>query len=357
MEKNKILIISNMYPNKEGGYFGIFVKTINENLKLSYEVKEVLLKGKSANKFINFFRYFFFYIHIIFELCFNKYHVIYVHFPTHSLPPILFFPFLKHKNIVFNFHGSDIMVESKLNTLFIKYFVLIKSYVKLVVVPSKILEDEILKKIHFNKIFVSPSGGIPDFFFNDIDSSKKVKSQNLRFLYISSLIESKGIFTLLDSVKQLYLKKGIELDLTIFGSENTDLLKTKMQELNNTKYLGVAKNDHLPYIFNDFDVLVFPTKRESLGLIGLEALACGIPVIGSDIPSINTYIKHNFNGLLFELENSIDLMNKIEFILNNPIECKRLQSNTRTSVLNFKQSTTAVNLNKKINEIIQDSRC
>ena len=49
MEKNKILIISNMYPNKEGGYFGIFVKTINENLKLSYEVKEVLLKGKSAN--------------------------------------------------------------------------------------------------------------------------------------------------------------------------------------------------------------------------------------------------------------------------------------------------------------------
>mgnify|MGYP003384196036 CR=1 FL=1 len=352
MEKNKILIISNMYPNKNGGYFGIFVKKINKNLKLSFDVKEVLLKGKSANNFIKCFRYFFFYIHIIFELCFNKYHVIYVHFPTHSLPPILFFPFLKNKNIVLNFHGSDIMLESKLNTLFIKHFILIKSYVKFVVVSSKVLEDEILKKIQFDNIFVSPSGGISDFFYDDLDSSKTGKTQNLRFLYISSLIESKGIFTLLDSVKQLYSKNGIELDLTIFGSGNTDLLQTKIQELNNTKYLGVADNDYLPYIFNDFDVLVFPTKRESLGLIGLEALACGIPVIASDIPSVNSYIKHNFNGLLFELENSIDLMNNIEFLLDNPNEYKRLQSNSRNSVLNFKQSTTAVNLNKKINEII-----
>lgn len=352
MEKNKILIISNMYPNKNGGYFGIFVKKINENLKLSYDVKEILLKGKPDNNFTKFFRYFFFYIHVIFELCFNKYHVIYVHFPTHSLPPILFFPFLKNKNIVLNFHGSDIMLESKLNTLFIKYFVLIKSYVKFVVVSSKILEDEILKRIQFNNIFVSPSGGIPDFFYDDLDSSKIVKSKNVRFLYISSLIESKGIYTLLDSAKQLYLKNGIELDLTIFGSGNTDLLKTKIQELNNTKYLGVADNENLPYIFKDFDVFVFPTKRESLGLIGLEALACGIPVIASDIPSINSYIKHNFNGLLFELESSLDLMKNIEFILNNPNEYKKLQSNTRNSVLNYKQSITAVNLNKKINEII-----
>jgi|TARA_B110001469_G_scaffold121467_1_gene130964 glycosyltransferase involved in cell wall biosynthesis len=352
MEKNKILIISNMYPNKNGGYFGIFVKKINENLKLSFDTKEVLLKGKSANNFIKCFRYLFFYLHIIFELCFNKYHVIYVHFPTHSLPPILFFPFLKNKNIVLNFHGSDIMLESKLNTLFIKHFRLIKLYVKFIVVSSKILEDEILKKIQFNNFFISPSGGIPDFFYDNLDNFKIVKTQNLRFLYISSLIESKGIFTLLDSVKQLYVKNGIELDLTIFGSGNTDLLQTKIQELNNTKYLGVADNDYLPYIFNDFDVLVFPTKRESLGLIGLEALACGIPVIASDIPSINSYIIHNFNGLLFELENSTDLMNNIEFLINNPIEYKRLQSNSRNSVLNFKQSATAVNLNKKINEII-----
>ena len=59
----------------------------------SSQSKEVEKITKN-DKFINFFRYFFFYIHIIFELCFNKYHVIYVHFPTHSLPPILFFPFL-----------------------------------------------------------------------------------------------------------------------------------------------------------------------------------------------------------------------------------------------------------------------
>ncbi len=341
-----------MYPKKNGGYFGVFVKNINENIKLSFNIKEILLKGNSKNNFKKLFRYFFFYINIIFELCFNKYNFIYVHFPTYSLPPILFFPFLKNKNIILNFHGSDIMLESKLNTLFIKYFKLIKSNVKCVIVPSEMLKVEILKKIKFNNVFVSPSGGISDSFYEDVDISKIVKTKNLRFLYISSLIESKGIFTLLDSVKQLYLKNGVELDLTIFGSGITDLLQKEILELNNTNYLGVADNADLPNIFSNYDVLIFPTKRESLGLIGLEALSCGVPVIASNITSVKSYIKHNFNGLLFELENSIDLMNKIEFLLNNYNDFERLKFNSRKSVLDFKRSTIAKKLNEKLNEII-----
>lgn len=352
MEKNKILIISNMYPKNKEDYFGVFVKKINENLKLSFDTKEVLLRGSATSSFRKLIRYLFFYINIIFEFCFNKYNIIYVHFPTHSLPPLLFFLFIKNKNIVLNFHGSGILLKSKLNALFIRCFGLIKPYVKLVIVPSKMLSDEILKKLEFNNIFISPSGGIPDFFYEDLDDSKKIKTKGLRFLYVSSLIESKGILTLLDSVKLLYLKTGIELNLTIFGSGKTDVIERRIQDLGRTKYMGVAENDFLPYIFRDFDILVFPTKRESLGLVGLEALACGVPVIASDIPGVNSYIEHNFNGLLFELENGLDLMNKIRFLLDNPNEYIRLKSNSKSSVLKYKQSLIAHNLNKKISEII-----
>lgn len=352
MKKNKILAISNMYPKNNEDYFGIFVKKIDENLKLSFDIKEVLLIGKTTNNFKKLFRYIFFYINVFFELFFNRYNLIYVHYPTHSLPPILFFPFLKNTKVVLNFHGSDINLESKLSTLFLKYFSLIKPYVKLVIVPSDIFKGDILKKIQYNNILVSPSGGIPDFFYHDYDSPKTVKTQNLRFIFISSIIESKGIFTLIDSVKLLYQKNGVELDLTIYGSGNANLLQTKISELKKIKYMGVANNHNLPKIFSNFDVLIFPTKRESLGLIGIEALACGIPVIASDIPIIKSYVKHNFNGLLFESENSRDLMNKIDYLLKNPDEYRRLKSNSRNSVLDFKQSKIAKDLNTKISEII-----
>lgn len=340
-----------MYPKDEGGYFGIFVKSINENIKLSFDVNEILIEGKSTNSLEKLFKYLFFYLKIIFSLCFKKYKLIYVHFPSYSIPPILFFPFLRNKNIVLNFHGSDIMLNSKLNLLFIKYFKLIKSCVKLIIVPSSHLGNEVVKKLNFNEIFVSASGGISNSYY-DLDLPKLGKSQNLKFVYISSLIESKGIFNLLDSVEQLYLNSEIEIDLTIYGSGNTNILQKKIDKYDNIKFMGVADNKRLPYIFNDFDVLVFPSKRESLGLIGLEALACGIPVIASDIPGVNSYVKHNHNGLLFELENNFDLMNKIEFLLNNPAEYERLRLNSRSSVLNFKKSIIADNLNKKISEII-----
>ena len=170
--------------------------------------------------------------------------------------------------------------------------------------------------------------------------------------FIEDIFESKGIFTLIDSVKLLYQKNGVELDLTIYGSGNANLLQTKISELKEIKYMGVANNHNLPKIFSNFDVLIFPTKREALGLIGIEALACGIPVIASDIPIIKSYVKHNFNGLLFESENSRDLMNKIDYLLKNPDEYRRLKSNSRNSVLDFKQSKIAKDLNTKISEII-----
>ena len=140
--------------------------------------------------------------------------------------------------------------------------------------------------------------------------------------------------------------------MTIYGSGNANLLQTKISELKKLKYMGVVNNHNLPKIFSNFDVLIFPTKRESLGLIGIEALACGIPVIASDIPIIKSYVKHNFNGLLFESENSRDLMNKIDYLLKNPDEYRRLKSNSRNSVLDFKQSKIAKDLNTKISEII-----
>jgi glycosyltransferase involved in cell wall biosynthesis len=77
------------------------------------------------------------------------------------------------------------------------------------------------------------------------------------------------------------------------------------------KLMGYLTRDKLAEHYRSFDVFVFPSTRESLGLVGLEALACGTPVIGSDIPAIKEYIRDGFNGFLFEKGNPDDLAGKL----------------------------------------------
>lgn len=351
-DKQRILIISNMYPSADSGYFGVFVRNINENLKLTFEVDEVLIRGRGNNFLSKLGKYVVFYTKIGFNLFFKKHKLIYVHFPPYSFPPILFSLFIRKQKLILNFHGSDIMLDTKLNLLFIKYFKLVKSNVKLIIAPSEHLKNEIVKKLNFQGVEASPSGGVEDFFYRTIANENKHKSENLRLVFISSLNESKGIFDLLVAVKQINIEGLIKVDLTIYGAGVTDRLLDEIKQDENIKFRGIAIHNLLPSVFNDFDVFVFPSRRESLGLIGIEALACGIPVLASNIPGINSYVKHGYNGLLFELNNMSDLISNIEFLSKNPNELNRLQLNASSSVVNFKRSIVADNLNKRISEII-----
>lgn len=66
------------------------------------------------------------------------------------------------------------------------------------------------------------------------------------------------------------------------------------------------------------DIFVFSSIYEGLGLAALEALAVGIPVIASDIPGVNEFVIDEETGLLFESENSDELVEKIIHLLKNP---------------------------------------
>lgn len=66
------------------------------------------------------------------------------------------------------------------------------------------------------------------------------------------------------------------------------------------------------------DIFVFPSEHEALGLAVLEAMAVGIPVIAADIPGVNEIVIDQETGLLFETENSDELVEKIIYLLKNP---------------------------------------
>lgn len=83
------------------------------------------------------------------------------------------------------------------------------------------------------------------------------------------------------------------------------------------KYIGPIPYHSLPEIYCTLDLFIFPTcLEESLGLVGLEAMACEVPVIGSYIGGLKDYIKDKENGFFFTPGNAEELSNKIELYLS-----------------------------------------
>lgn len=79
-------------------------------------------------------------------------------------------------------------------------------------------------------------------------------------------------------------------------------------------------------LYNIADIFVFPSREEPLGLVGLEAIASGTPVIGSNVGGIKEYI-NNKNGFLFNPNKDSELTKLLSQIIQNPIELKRINKN------------------------------
>jgi glycosyltransferase involved in cell wall biosynthesis len=95
------------------------------------------------------------------------------------------------------------------------------------------------------------------------------------------------------------------------------------------------------------DVFVFPTYRqeESLGLVGLEAMACGVPVIATKIGGPLGYIVDNENGFLFDIKNVTMLAEKIMAFYKLPeIEKNKMKRNAITTA----QTYDSVTVNKDL---------
>jgi glycosyltransferase involved in cell wall biosynthesis len=76
----------------------------------------------------------------------------------------------------------------------------------------------------------------------------------------------------------------------------------------------------LSAIYSAADVFVLPSLSEALGQVGLEALACGTPVVGSRIGGVPDYVLDGATGLLFDTGNAGDLAAKLDWIIEHPAE-------------------------------------
>lgn len=131
-----------------------------------------------------------------------------------------------------------------------------------------------------------------------INRNQKVSDGIFRLITVSRLVKRKGIQNLLQAIKNL---QDPSIQLLIVGSGNYEhQLKNLSQELalnGQVKFFGFCHCNQLPRLYNQSDVFILPSLAESFGLVFLEAMACGLPIIGAHTGGIPDIVQDE-NGIL-----------------------------------------------------------
>lgn len=145
-------------------------------------------------------------------------------------------------------------------------------------------------------------------------------------MYIGRLGRYKGLEYLIKAFQNLDKKKG----LVIIGKgPKEEKLKTKAYELNlehDVLFLAHVPYEELPEYYSSADLFVLPStdRGEAFGLVAIEAMACGVPVITTELGTGTSF--HNIDGVtgkVIEPRNSIALAKAINEILENPNKYKK----------------------------------
>jgi glycosyltransferase involved in cell wall biosynthesis len=110
----------------------------------------------------------------------------------------------------------------------------------------------------------------------------------------------------------------------------------------------------LAMLYQESDVFVFPTLGEGFGLVVLESLSCGVPVICSDLAGGNDAIIDGYNGFVFEGLDENKLKQTIEWFIQNRHELTQMSENARKTALNYTWEHYYDRLNAAIVQIMNN---
>lgn len=347
-----LYLLSNMYPSERNTMYGIFVKSFEEAVEGEFNVKRIVLT-KRVGTLSKLFGYLMLFVGLI-KLYFvvSKNDIVYVHFPLYF--SFFLYPFIWRKiPMALNFHGSDAVFDSKLKKILFQFLKPIVRKCQKIIVPSVDYMNRIeeLFDVSENKIFVYPSGGINSQVFYTMEKSKNI----FRLGFISNFIEQKGWRVFLQALDLLKSSGKIpEFNAIMVGSgpdKKNIVEEIKNMDLNVDVIDSLAQHE-LVHVYNSLSVFVFPTYRESLGLVGLEAMMCGIPVIASAVEGPKGYVQDGFNGLLFEKGNSTDLAKKIlEYYALSNAKVSIMKQNCVVTAMDYESQHVKKDLLKLLHSI------
>jgi glycosyltransferase involved in cell wall biosynthesis len=234
------------------------------------------------------------------------------------------------------------------------------------VVPGQSARDYLLaQKIREERIFVAPNGVDNDLFGSLAAEARKDANANRRrlglpdryVLFVGRLVPEKGIFDLLCAYARLEEQVRQELGLVFVGDgiARQELQKRASEiSVGEIRLAGFAHREQLPSYYALAEMLVLPTYTDPWGLVVNEAMACGLPVIVSQVAgSVRDLVREGWNGLLIPPRNVASLSSAIRDLAVQPELRASMGVRATSHITNFSPQQWSVSIAGAIQRVIR----
>jgi len=339
----RVLVATNSYPTEKNPTHQVFVKNIYDGLKsrnihvdvvynpFFHYFKSDLRTGTIFTSTFKFLSLFIAYFPYIFYKA-RHYDVIYSHatvLPGFFMLAAQWLHGIKHVCYV---HGSVNSYVKKRGILFrIARYTL--QNCNHVVTNSEYMQKRLENEYGCSAKIITPG------YNNSVYKYRKT-DREIDLFFAGSAIQRKGIGLILEVIntnRKFYKKNDLLIKMNFSGGSREDYIKyAKSKKIDSLIQFGERlTEEELVTAYQHSKVVLFPSSEEPLGLVGIEAIACGAIVVGSDSGGIREFLIHNKNGFLIKENDVSDLQNKIEIALKEFSDIEKKQPSVSKSVKHF----------------------
>ncbi|HXN90705.1 MAG TPA: glycosyltransferase [Candidatus Sulfotelmatobacter sp.] len=226
--------------------------------------------------------------------------------------------------------------------------------------PDEAADLALLYGADAEHVFVVPPG-VDLSMFQPIDRTEARRKIGYRtgrlLLFVGRLERLKGVDVAIRALSLLRDRSHDDVRLLILGEDSRrsdeESEKERLKAIaaaegvqDRVDFLGSVAHHELPFFYSAADVCVMPSYSESFGLVGLEAQACGTPVVGSDVTGLRSVVRDEVSGYLVAGHNPAAYAEKIGRLLENPEQAQQMGRRGRLLAQRFSWGRTADRLHQ-----------
>ena len=150
----------------------------------------------------------------------------------------------------------------------------------------------------------------------DQDPARAARKE-FTFAFVGSATANKGFDLILDAM-DLLLSQGLSIRLSVAGVIDRSLFTGRKRVLDNIQEYGMVSHAELPSMLTSTHCLLLPSRFDSFGMVVPEAMACGVPVIVSNMVGAKQLVEEGRNGFVLPVGNLDALVDRMRWCIANP---------------------------------------
>jgi glycosyltransferase involved in cell wall biosynthesis len=229
------------------------------------------------------------------------------------------------------------------------------------VVPGKSAREYVrVHKINDDRIFTAPNAVDNELFAIAAKAARQngtaLRSQlalpERYILFVGRLVPEKGVFELLSAYAKLDERTREQVGL-VYAGDGVARRQLEAQSASISpgmvRFAGFVQRDPLAMYYALADILVLPTHNDPWGLVVNEAMACGLPVIVSQVAGCAAdLVKENWNGMLINPKDVSSLAAAMGRIAENPELCAAMGMNSAELISCYSPAAWSLGISRAI---------